>query len=201
MFSNICFNNSLRCAIKKFCNGLFFFMIAVLFSHCTSPSISPLVGPKYAITSADELRIYATALDSIHHPIYRNIIFVYDTTRILSGYALRGYDYVQSSYPGFEEETYNSFLGNNEKKFVMLSKPPAKNANVFLYSKRQGSIDDPNVYGMIRFSCVGFNKNKTQAIVFVSDYRGSQQLVEYYLTFAYKNDAWQVMSYVLIGIT
>lgn len=187
--------------MKKFYLVIVLLFASIIFTKCKNGISDLLPMPENSIVSSDELKIYGKAIDAIHFNSSRDVIYINDTTRKVPSYAIRNYSYIKSSYPIFEEETYNSFLENSKKKLLIKSIPSTLKEKVYLCVRCGDSILDDKLYGLISFSSVGFNKSHTQALVFVTMYAGSWSGSEYYLTFELKNNVWEVQSYILIGMT
>ena len=169
-----------------------------LLSYCQG---DPLTYPTGSFVSAEALKVYGVALDSLHVEHDQDIIYILDSTIVVFSFAMRSYEHIKNGYPEFEQETYASLLANNNRRYSIPSLPTNTKRNLFLSSNPSSRLGEPNVYGVVEFSNVGFNKNKTQAVLLVFEYRGDLAGSIYFLTLAIKNNAWQVTSYVLVGIS
>lgn len=179
----------------------FFFLLPLVLMFLANCQGDPLTYPTGYFVSPEALKVYGVALDSFHVQHDQDIIYILDSTIVVFSFAMRSYENIKSGYAEFEQETYASFLANNNRRYAIPSLPTNTKRNLRLSSNPNGYVGKLNVYGFVEFSNVGFNKSKTQAVVLVFEYRGDLAASMYYLTLAQKNGAWIVISYLLVGIS
>ena len=185
----------MKTIFEKLCGKYFVLLInLLLLINCSDKATNPL--PQVKECSAEELKVFGTILDNIKLPSNQNVILLKDSTITPGSYAIREYSY----FYALEEDTYNSFDACYNNRVALGSIPPTQKEYVYFLSKYNGSYYDANVYRLFFFSRVGFNKNQTQAFVFVSE--GSyQNAKEYYLILENINNVWEIKSNILIGMS
>ena len=151
----------------------------------------------------DAYIIYGLILDGLDLSIYQDIILVNDSTKSVESYELEHFQFekIKERYPALREDTYDNFLELSPQKCKLDSLPPTNKTDVYFYSDYSGLITDPAVYGLISFSCAGFNSDNSQAIIYAQDYRAPLNATAYLSVFEKENNQWIFKFYLLLWIS
>ncbi len=158
-----------------------------------------------SVLSPEENYMYRLVLNNIK-PGEHQTVLVADST-VYEDFADR-VDNIYAEIPGLSPQTVqNYFLRNRDKghidmlpvadnNFILVTRDPVNgiyiDANNNIYELR-----DPEIYGIISLSYIGFNLDKTQAVVSVVDYGAPLDAVSY-LVFFVKESDWVIQNKVLL---
>lgn len=179
--------------MKSIKQALLYFFIALFLVNCDNQS--DIIEPEFKLSTADNLepneyQIYSLILNEKFTS--NDLIVKQKTSKSTSITIPLANDYYQplkTEFPNLDETIFTSLVENNvlaynlDNKFTLSTKTTtlisSEESQYFFNSKdvNQGWIDFykkyPNSNGMIEMSRVGFNSDKSQAIVAVEHYYGS----------------------------
>ena len=142
----------------------------IMFNSCKDVGVDFNETLPNPIVTSEELKIYGLVLEEINTD---NLIIVADTTMIITadgGYDF-AYNYLINFSPTLHKETYDAYSNPLNKKRILRKLPVVNKHKLALLSQHQYIFNEPGVHGVVRFSNIGFNRSKTQALLFYTDFR------------------------------
>ena len=124
-------------------------------------------------------------------------------------------DQIDGNLPGLAKETLAAFLEINKQEYPLEDHFQPGDHVVLLSQSDRNSLFDQNLeeswqrfnqkyagsQGLLTFSRVGFNSQKTQALVYFGNQKGSVDGAGYVVLLAYENDTWVVKKGLMLWIS
>jgi hypothetical protein len=154
-----------------------------------------------AVTQVDEYAVYSTALNNLNDGSMQTIVMPDSTVDFI----IERSTYILDNMPGLEDETLVAFNQvNSEKKHLL----PIANLTLKCYLANRRDIPAiydlktkyPDAQAIVELSRVGFNGEKTQALVYISTLWAPLAGVGN-LVFLVKENTWQVKKTVVVWIS
>ena len=133
----------------------------------------------------------------------------FDGSRDIGGIRLISKSYLTKAFPNLSDEIIDDFNSKNDKAYELQKKitisgkyefvSETEMSKIFYESKDaddfQAEINNfrkkfPNSFGFIQFSRIGFNKQKTQAIIYETNWCGSVCGEGKYVFYIKQNEKW-----------
>jgi hypothetical protein len=177
---------------------LFYIMTLTLALSCTR-SKAPM--EPQAVAEVDEYAVYRAALDSLKSGSFQTIVMP-DST---ADYVIEQTSYIFDHIPGLEVETLDAFNQVNREKKLLL---PITNLTLKCYLANRRDIPSifdlktkfPDAQAIVEVSRVGFNREKAQALVYISTLWAPLAGIGN-LVFLVKENSWQVKTTVVVWIS
>ena len=143
------------------------------------------------IVTSEELKIYGLVLEEINT---NSLIVLADTTIIIKTDG--GFDFVYDDftddYSKLQKETYDAYFNPLNKNRVFKEFPSDNKHNLVFLTQHPYRINEPGVHGIVRFSNIGFNKSKTQALLLISDFLAPLSGFGYNVILEKENNEWKI---------
>ena len=153
--------------MSKYLKSIFVLIISVNL-YCSKDN-SPVSSVDESGTSPD-YKIYSVVLNSMSGNEPSTMIVLSDST--VHWDISEIYDYIKNIFDSVDDETLNGYQNDNEER-VKLSNIPDLQIQCILITKNN-EWNWKNIYpdasALFHLSRVGYNSDKTQALVYVSDY-------------------------------
>lgn len=173
-------------------------LMLALALNCTRSKapFEPLV-----LGEGEEYAVYRVALNNLKSDSFQTIVMP-DST---ADYIVERSTYILDNMPGLEDETLTDFnQANSEKKLLL----PIANLALKCYLANRRDIPAiydlktkyPDAQALVELSRVGFNSEKTQALVYISTIWAPLAGVGN-LVFLVKENTWQVKKTVVVWIS
>ncbi|MFA7419424.1 MAG: hypothetical protein WCZ90_07045 [Melioribacteraceae bacterium] len=144
------------------------------------------------IITSEELKIYGIVLEEINT---NSLIVLADTTMIINfngGFDIP-YDNFIDDYLKLHKETFDAYSNPFSKKRVFKEFPFDTKHNLVFLTQHPYQINEPGVHGIVRFSNIGFNKSKTQALLLISDFLAPLAGYGYNVILEKENNKWKIV--------
>jgi hypothetical protein len=183
----------------KYLTKIFLAVPVLLLVTCSTETSS--FQPKYQMEfgSGDTYKIYRSILNT-HFGSYTPTLVLADSTETYD--ISYDTDYLKSNIPGLLDETITDYQDRNSQPERVLHVPNLIITVYLIPSEDEGSWKTlyPDADALIHFSRVGFNADRTQALVYVSDYYGPLA-ASGNMVFLERDGEWTVKKVLLVWIS
>ncbi len=147
----------------------------------------------------NDYQLYGKILDHIKLEYPHTTILIKDTTIFLDITRIR--NSVIKQFPDIDSTIFSIYVEINQSSEQIKYIPPTNHEKVYFLDNYNGSLRDEEVYGLISFSRVAFNKMNSQAIICFEDYGAPLNAAASLAYFRYNNNEWELEGYYLIWIS
>jgi hypothetical protein len=201
--------------MKSIKQVLFYFLIALFFVNCDNKGDK--LEPEFKLSTADKLddneyQIYSLILNEKFTTSNDLVVKQETTNSISTAFANKYYQPLKTEFPSMDSTIFTTIVENNvsaynlDDQFTVSAKIitliSSEESQYFFISKdiNQGWSDFyekyPNSNGMIEMSRVGFNSDKSQAIVAVGHYYASLGADGFLIYLTREQNSWKIIKMI-----
>lgn len=183
-------NNQFYQLPKRF--SILIILIVFMFNSCKDVGVDFNETLSNPIVNSEELKIYGLVLEQINT---NSLIVIADTTMIMKadgGFSFAYTDFIDD-YPALQKVTHDAFINPLNKRRVFKDFPNDIKHDLVLLSRHSWPNIEFGAKGLVRFSNIAFNKNRTQALLAMEYYNAPYSGKSQNVVLEKQNKEWKII--------